>query len=187
MSDEQVRLTKAADRGDAGDAAQADSVAPVEATAGPGAARAAGRPGGTGAEDRATRPVRFDPRAGTARPGARRRARLGVTRVDPWSVFLLSFLVSLFLGVILVVAVSVLYLLLSSLGVLEAVDTFARDLQLIDANTSLLRLPTVLGIAAVLAAVDAVLLTALATLGAFLYNLCASLTGGVDVVLVERD
>lgn len=187
MSDETVRLTKPGDRRDTEDTARQQGAAPVEATGGSGAARAAGRPGGSGVEDRGTRPVRFDPRAGTGRPGARRRARLGVTRVDPWSVFLLSFLVSLFLGVILVVAVVVLYLLLSSLGVLEAVDTFARDLQLIDADTSLLRLPTVLGIAAVLAAVDAVLLTALATLGAFLYNLCASLTGGVDVVLVERD
>ena len=31
------------------------------------------------------------------------------------------------------------------------------------------------------------LLTVLATLSAFLYNLCASLTGGVEVVLAERD
>ena len=34
---------------------------------------------------------------------------------------------------------------------------------------------------------DIVLLTVLATLGAFLYNLCAALTGGIEVTLTERD
>jgi hypothetical protein len=40
---------------------------------------------------------------------------------------------------------------------------------------------------AVVAAIDVVLLTALATLGAFLYNLCAALTGGIEVTLGDRE
>ena len=36
-----------------------------------------------------------------------------------------------------------------------------------------------------IAAVDVVLLTAIATLGAFLYNMAAALLGGIDVTLAE--
>jgi hypothetical protein len=110
-----------------------------------------------------------------------------VTRVDPWSVFVLSLLISIFLGIVLLVAVFVLYGLLDSLGVLDSVNSFAQDLQIIDAGQSVVSRGQVLTVAAVLAAVDVVLLTVLATLGAFLYNVCASLTGGVEVALAERE
>lgn len=134
------------------------------------------------------RPGRSDTRPTAAtRPAPRRKARLAITRVDPWSVFVLSLLVSIFLGIVLVVAVFVLYTLLSSLGVLDSVNGFAEDLQVIDPGASIVRQGQVLGVAAVLAAVDVVLLTVLATLGAFLYNVCASLTGGIEVALAERE
>ena len=150
---------------------------------------AAGVPG-DGPEDsrpRSTAPrvgPRADPRG--ARPG-RRRARLGLTRVDPWSVFVLSLVVSLFLGVVLLVAVAVLYALLDGLGVLSSVDSLAQELDLIADGQPLFGLGRVLGLTAVIAAVDIVLLTVLATLAAFLYNLCAALTGGIEVTLTERD
>lgn len=43
----------------------------------------------------------------------------------------------------------------------------------------------VLGIAAVIATIDIVIFTALATLGAFLYNLSATMLGGLEVTLAE--
>lgn len=136
----------------------------------------------------APRPTRYDPRPpAAARPATRRRARLAVTRVDPWSVFVLSLLVSIFLGIVLIVAVVVLYSLLSSLGVLDSINTFAQDLQIVNAGQAVVSRAQVLGVAIVLAAVDVVLLTVLATLAAFLYNVCASLTGGIEVALSERD
>ena len=124
--------------------------------------------------------------ARVARSG-RRRARLGLTRVDPWSVLLISFVLALFVGVVLLVAVTVLYAMLDGLGVLSSVDALAQELDLVAEGQPLFGLSRVLGVAAVIAAVDVVLLTVLATLGAFLYNLCASLTGGVEVTLTERD
>jgi hypothetical protein len=45
----------------------------------------------------------------------------------------------------------------------------------------------VVGLATVIAVVDVVLLTALATLFAFLYNLSAALLGGFEVTLAEDD
>ena len=49
----------------------------------------------------------------------------------------------------------------------------------------MLALNKLLGVTAVIAAVDVVLLTVLATLGAFLYNLCATFTGGIEVTLAS--
>ena len=139
---------------------------------------------------RPSAPVRPTPRPdqrSASRTPARRRARLALKRVDPWSVFVLSFLVSLFLAVVLLVAVIALYALLSSLGVLSAVDEFARDLEIVEPEQSLLGLGRVLVVTGTIAIIDVVLLTVLATLAAFLYNLCAALTGGVEVVLAERE
>jgi hypothetical protein len=122
-----------------------------------------------------------------------RRAKLAVRRLDPWSVFLFSLLASIFLGIVLIVAVAVLYNVLERLGVLTSInDVFAEvtggdngDAAL--PASELITSSRVLGGAAVLAAVDVVLLTALATLGALLYNVCASLTGGIEITLGERD
>jgi len=111
--------------------------------------------------------------------------------VDAWSVFLFSLVASICLGVVLVVAVGALFAALSSLGVLASLNGVLGEVtgsgtpeEVIEPFFTSER---VLGAAAVLAAVDVVLLTALATLGALLYNLCASLTGGIEVQLGERD
>lgn len=135
-------------------------------------------------------------RSAASRPPSRaagrsRRARLVLQRLDPWSVFLFSLVASLCLGVALLVAVAALYAALSSLGVLsslngilgEVAGTGSPD----DVIEPFITSGRVLGATAVLAAVDVVLLTALATLSALLYNLCATLTGGVEVQLGERD
>lgn len=158
----------------------------------PGTASARGdedataRVGGSTALGTATSRTRIDPRV-AARPSTRRRARLALTRVDPWSVFVLSLLISVFLGIVLLVAVTALYALLQTLGVFDSLNSFAVELNVVKSGQSLVGLGTVLGIAAIVAAVNVVLLTVLATLAAFLYNVCASLTGGIEVVLSERE
>lgn len=165
-------------RPDSGAAGRASAPPPS-----PGQGRAAADDGST-----RTSAPRVGPRsdARVARSG-RRRARLGLTRVDPWSVLLISFVLALFVGIVLLVAVAVLYAMLDGLGVLSSVDALAQELDLVAEGQPLLGFSRVLGVTAVIAAVDVVLLTVLATLGAFLYNLCASLTGGVEVTLTERD
>lgn len=131
---------------------------------------------------------------GAARPIARsRKARLTLKRIDPWSVFVTSLVISLFLGVVIVVAAVVLQGALSTLGIVDSVNDLYAELTS-DAGAEggpaaapLLTTGRIVGGAALLAAIDVVLLTVLATLGAFLYNLCASFTGGVEVTLGERD
>jgi hypothetical protein len=124
-----------------------------------------------------------------SRPHAR-RARLLLTRVDPWSVMKLAFLLSIALGIMLVTAVALVWLTLDSLGVFDAVNRTATDVTQGPAGGGLdirryVAFDRVLGATGILAVVNVVLLTALATLGAFLYNLATSLVGGLQVTLTE--
>jgi hypothetical protein len=125
------------------------------------------------------------------RPVARaRKARLVVKRVDPWSVFLYSVVASIFIGIATVVAVGFLYAVLSKLGVLSSINTLIGDVTADPGATAapshLFSVGKVMTFATLIAALDVVLITALATLGAFLYNLCAALTGGIEVTLSDQ-
>lgn len=108
------------------------------------------------------------------------------------------FKVSLFFGVgllvVIVVAVAALYSLLDGLGVfdsvVETVRTATETPDGTDAAGGLERAFTperIIGGAAVLGAINVLIVTALATLAALLYNLCAAVFGGIEVTLAERD
>lgn len=129
-------------------------------------------------------------RAGSARPavGRPRRARMSLRRIDPWSVFVFSLVASVFVGIALVVAVAVLYAVLGSLGVNESLNQLYAEVTGGSLETdALVTSGRVVGGAAVLAAVNVVFLTLLATLSALLFNLCASFTGGIELTFGERD
>jgi len=121
-----------------------------------------------------------------------RKARLRLVRVDPWSVMKTAFLLSIAFGIMLVVAVTVLWSILDASGVFDSVGGLLTDITATDASPGLaineyVQLPRVLGVTLLIAVVDVVLLTALATLGAFLYNLAASLLGGLELTLAEDE
>jgi hypothetical protein len=129
-----------------------------------------------------------------ARPAARvraRRARLVLSRVDPWSVMKLAFLLSLALAIVAVVAVFVLWSVLDAMGVFDSVGSTVESVTRSQDNAQgvnildYVGLGKVLSITMVLSAVNAVLLTALCTLSAFLYNMAASLVGGLHLTFTE--
>ncbi|HET6753562.1 MAG TPA: DUF3566 domain-containing protein [Jiangellaceae bacterium] len=150
---------------------------------------------GPAATQLAPQPIPVPPPAPSARRGGRvRKARLRLLRVDPWSVMKTAFLLSVALGITLFVAVAVLWSVLDAAGVFTAVGDLVADLTTAEGNPeSAFRLENytalsrVLGFTTLIAVVDVVLVTALATLGAFLYNLSANLLGGLEVTLAEDD
>lgn len=167
--------TPRAAREDATNVLPSGSVLPGAAT---GGVRRPARPAAS--SSRPSRPAEAPRPAGKGR-----RARLALQRIDPWSVFTYTLLASLFLGLALVVAVFALYTVLGSLGVTDTVNELYLEVN--PGGTPLFSSGRFVGGAAVLAAVNVVLLTLLATLGALLYNLIASFTGGIEVTLGDRD
>ena len=121
-----------------------------------------------------------------------RRANLIVARLEPWSVMKFSFLISLVAWIVLFVAVALLYYALSSLGVFASLQktlasvTSSQGSAGVDLSkwTSGTR---IMGYTMLLGAVDVVLITALSTLGAVVYNLVTHLGGGIEITLKETE
>ena len=126
------------------------------------------------------------------RTGKVRKARLRLLRVEPWSVMKSAFVLSIAIGITFVVAVLVLWSVVDAAGVFDVVGGLISDLTESQDSTGIqvtdyVGFSRVVGLATVIAVVDVVLLTALATLFAFLYNLSAALLGGLEVTLAEDD
>ena len=125
-----------------------------------------------------------------SQPGRKvRKARLRLSHIDPWSVMKTAFLLSIALGIVTVVAVAVIWSVLGAAGVWESIDSAVGDV-VGGTGTSFaiedyLGTSRVLGFTMLVAVVDVVLVTVVATLGAFLYNLAAALLGGLEVTLAE--
>jgi hypothetical protein len=121
-----------------------------------------------------------------------RRARLRLTRIDPWSVMKTAFLLSIALGVVTIVSVLMVWSVLGAAGVWDSINTTVRDIVGEQASTpftiqNYLGTDRVIGFTMLVAVIDVVLLTAIATLSAFLYNMAAALLGGIDITLVEDE
>jgi hypothetical protein len=114
-----------------------------------------------------------------------RRARLLVRHIDPWSTLKFSFVLSVAMFFVWLVAVGVLYGVLDGMGVFEQINGLYGEVA--GSGDRLFSPGLVLGSATVVGAVNIVLFTALATIGAFVYNICSDLVGGIEVTLAERD
>jgi transmembrane protein DUF3566 len=121
-----------------------------------------------------------------------RQAHLTVARVEPWSVMKFSFVVSLVAFVILFVAVSVLYGALAGLGVFDSLQRVVHDVTSSQGSAGVnakawFSASRVLGYTALLGSLNIVLITAMSTIGAVVYNLTSRLVGGVEVTLKETE
>lgn len=126
------------------------------------------------------------------RRGGPRRVRLTAQRIDPWSVLKISFLVSVALGISGVVMIAVLWTVLSGMNVFSTLNDFLGQVTSGESGGPSFDLSDYLGfgrvvaLTAVLGVLNVFLLTALATLSAFLYNICAALVGGAQVTLSDE-
>ena len=134
--------------------------------------------------------------AGRAGPGPR-RIRVQIRRVNPWSVLKLSLILYVCLLLVVLVGMTILYTILSSLGV---IDTFEDLLTSVwapgggDAATGPNDPVTPFQINAgylfrtlfLIGSISTALWAAFTMFMALLYNLIADLVGGIEVTLVER-
>ncbi|WP_426764925.1 DUF3566 domain-containing protein [Pseudarthrobacter sp. 1G09] len=118
-----------------------------------------------------------------------RRARLLISKVDPWSVLKMAFLLSVALGIVTVVAAIVLWTVLDLTGIFDQVDSLLGTLAGSEGGGFELKKVASLGqvasFATIIAVVNVVLLTALSMLSAVLYNISATLVGGIGVTLTD--
>lgn len=120
-----------------------------------------------------------------------RRARLRISRLDPWSVMKTSFMFSIAFAIITFVAVWVLWAIVDASGTLDEVQSLIDSLAGNPDGSGGIAIGNfvdqwrVLGFTAIWCVVSVVLTTALATLMGFLYNLAAGVLGGLEVTLAE--
>jgi hypothetical protein len=155
---------------------------------------AGARPVDPASRPSAVRAAEASGRTGKVRGASRgpRRARLQLRHIDTWSALKISLVLSIALFFVWMVAVGVLYGVLSGLGVFDTLNDLIGQLSTTsgtDAGSGgdVISAGIVFGGAAVIGAVNIVLLTALCTVTAFVYNLCSDLVGGLEVTLAERD
>ena len=118
------------------------------------------------------------------------RASMQIRRIDPWSALKVSLVLSVALFFVWMIAVAFLYLVLGGMGVWSKLNSNVGDLLTSASGQSggeLVSSGTIFGGAALIGLVNIVLLTAMATVGVFIYNLTTDLVGGVEVTLADRD
>ncbi len=117
-----------------------------------------------------------------------RRVDIAIARVDAWTVMKVSFLLSVAFGIAMVIATAVLWFVVDGMHVFSTIEDFMKTIggEKFIPFLDYLRLPKVLSYATIAGVANVVLLTAISTLGAMLYNLIASLVGGVKISLMDE-
>ncbi|MBS4728105.1 DUF3566 domain-containing protein [Mycobacterium sp. SM1] len=144
-------------------------------------------PGTSAAPDR---PVGAEPRVQVSRRARGPvRASMQVRRIDPWSTLKVSLILSVALFFVWMIAVAFLYLVLGGMGVWSKLNSNVGDLlnNTTGGGGELVSSGTIFGGALLIGLVNIVLLTAMATVGALIYNLTTDLIGGIEVTLADRD
>ena len=120
-----------------------------------------------------------------------RRVRLALTRIDPWSVMKASFLLSVAAGIMMVVAAAFVWFMLDAMHVFSTIQDLVGTVMDSSNNAysallEYMKFSRAISMATVIAVVNIILTTALATIGAFLYNITAALVGGVHLTLADE-
>jgi hypothetical protein len=103
-----------------------------------------------------------------------------------------SFVLSIALAIVTVVAIAIVWLVLDALGVFSSLNTTIGDISGSSSGSgssfslsSYLSFGHVMGYTLLLALVDIVLVTAISTLAAYLYNIATRFVGGLELTLTD--
>ncbi|MDB3983474.1 DUF3566 domain-containing protein [Acidimicrobiia bacterium] len=115
------------------------------------------------------------------------RVRRIIRKIDPWTVLKVTFVLNFIVALTIVLGFSILWVLLVNAGVPQGLEDIARRLALLDADASLVgNIEPLFSSVVFFATVYLLTQTALATIGAFFYNLVSDLVGGIEVVVLEE-
>ena len=115
------------------------------------------------------------------------RVRRIIRKIDPWTVLKVTFVLNFIVALTMVLGFSILWVLLVNAGVPQGLEDIARRLALLDADASLVgNVEPLFSSVVFLATVYLLTQTALATIGAFFYNLVSDLVGGIEVVVLHE-
>lgn len=120
---------------------------------------------------------------------APRRIRLSIARVDVLSTLKLSFLLSVAIGIGIIVASAVIWLMLDGMAVFTKIDDLLQSVAGDEAQIEILQyleFNKVISFATIIAVIDVIVITLIATLGAVIYNIVSALIGGLNVTLTDE-
>lgn len=139
-----------------------------------------------------TAPAKAAPR-GVAEAAERRsvgirRVKMTIQKVEPLSILKIGFLLSVAMGIMIVVAMLLLWLVLDAMHVFAQLNDLFETLN----SEQLLQLAAYLGFgrwmsfAVIIAIIDIVMMTALFAVGALVYNFIAALVGGLNITVTDE-
>lgn len=117
-----------------------------------------------------------------------RTVRLTVSAVDPWSVMKMSFLMSVAIGIATIVAFIVLWIVLQATGVMSGLESTMSELAGAESAELIIGIfgfGRVVAAGFIIAVINIVLMTALSTLAAFIYNIGSLIAGGFSLTLTD--
>ena len=155
------------------------------------AARSAARPAANaGGHARASQQPGDTSRAGSSSSAGTgsgvpraRRMNLSITRVDPWSVTKMAFMLSIAGAIIQLVAVTLIWFIVDAVGLFDVVNELGTRISSSFNLTDILSLPRVIGAITILSVFEIVIICVMAAIGALLYNVSSRLVGGIHVTL----
>lgn len=117
------------------------------------------------------------------RPAAAKQVRLKLVYIDFWSAVKFSFLIAVAIGIVIFVAVLLIWTVLASTGVFDQISTLLKDVSGSDTLTvsNVISFAQVMGFTLVIAALNVVVGTVLGAIACVLYNLSVKITGGILV------
>jgi len=119
----------------------------------------------------------------SSKPTPPKQVRLKLVYIDFWSAVKFSFLISAAIGVVIFVAVVLIWTVLASTGIFDSISKLAADVtgQKNFSLNSVLSFAQVMGFTLVIAALNVVVGTVLGAIACLLYNLSVRVSGGILV------
>lgn len=121
-------------------------------------------------------------------PGAPRKVRVLLSRIDPWSALKIGFLIAIAIGIMTVVAVHILWMTLNQMETFVTIQEWVSKLFTQEQEVNILQFfsySKIMSATLLVSVVNVVLISGLSVITAFVYNMISRVVGGVYVTLTD--